>query len=191
MKDRIFKEQLLAMAGLQPGQRVLDFGCGTGTLAVRAKELQPEADVVGLDVDPRMIEQAERLSRKKGLHIAWKQSTVDQLTDADGQFDVVLSSLVFHHLATEEKQSSLAHLFRILCPGGKLLIADFGKPAGPLMALAFLGVRLFDGFEPTSANVAGRLPVLIKEAGFSYVGTALETSTIFGTLALMLARRPA
>ncbi len=99
-------------------------------------------------------------------------------------FDRVVSSLVFHHLSTEDKRRTLSKVRKLLKPGGELHIADWGEARNRLMRLAFLGVQLLDGFETTSDNVQGRLIPLMKEAGFMYVQETHHEMTVFGTLSL-------
>jgi hypothetical protein len=97
-RERRFKERLLELADLRPGERALDLGCGTGTLAIAACRRQPGASVHGLDADPRMIERARRKAHAAGVGLELRQGAATELPYADGSFDVVLSSLLFHHL---------------------------------------------------------------------------------------------
>jgi SAM-dependent methyltransferase len=107
-----------------------------------------------------------------------------------GSFDRVVSSLVFHHLSTEQKQQTLAGIRRVLRPGGELHVADWGAAQNVLMRIAFLGVQLLDGFASTADNVAGRLVPLMREAGFLAVEQTHAEMTLFGTLALYRAVAP-
>lgn len=102
-----------------------------------------------------------------------------------GKFDAAVSSLFFHHLPTEAKLTVLRTLAASLRPGGKLCVADWGKPQDAVMALLIGAVRLLDG--PTvDDNRAGRLPALVEEAGFTEVAIAAEQRTMFGTLAFLV-----
>jgi hypothetical protein len=78
---------------------------------------------------------------------------------------------------------------RVLRPGGELHVADWGKPANPLMWLAAQGVRLFDGAARTRTNLEGRLPDLMRSAGLRDVAETEQWSTAFGTLSLYRATR--
>ena len=84
---------------------------------------------------------------------------------ADASFDVVLSSLFFHHLEPGVKRTTLAEVARVLRPGGRLHVADWGKPSDPLMRALFTTVRAFDGFAVTAENARGALPELFESAG--------------------------
>ena len=172
MRERRFKPELLDQAAIAPGQRVLDLGCGTGTLAVLAKEAVPDAEVVGLDGDPQILEQARAKSEAAGREVRFDHGYSTELPYEDASFDRVLSTLFFHHLTTNDTLTTLAEIVRVLRPGGELHIADFTKPSDPLMALAFSLVRSFDGIDQTHVNARGQLGALASEAGvFDILGS--------------------
>ena len=189
-RESLFKRRLVEQASPQPGQRVLDLGCGTGTLALLVKERQPAAEVVGLDADPEMLGQAREKAERAGVELSLDEGFSTDLPYPDGSFDLVLSTLFFHHLKPEAKRLTAGEISRVLRPGGELHVADWGRPSDPLMAVAFLGVRLFDGFENTRENARGALPAIFREAGLDDAEEADRIRTAFGTLALYRARRP-
>ena len=184
LKEEKFKRLLVAQATLQPGERVLDIGCGTGTLTILAKRSAPEAHVVGLDGDPEALALARGKAAREGVEFELVQSLAWEAPFAPASFDRVMSSLVFHHLTTENKRRTLRKIREWLRPGGELHVADWGRPHGPLMRLAFLPVQLLDGFETTQDSVRGVLPSLMREAGFAEVAETHRERTLFGTLAL-------
>ncbi len=161
---------------LEPGQNVLDVGCGTGTLALLVKERWPSTEVVGMDPDPQILDIARQKARRSGAQIQFDRAYADRLPYPDSSFDRVVSSLVFHHLAHETKALALGETWRVLRPGGELHIADIGRPQSTLARIAVTPFRLFDGLGATEDNLAGRLPALIASAGFSDVK---ETGRIF------------
>lgn len=189
-RERAFKAALVKQANLQPGWRVLDLGCGTATLTIALQKAQPQAQVTGLDGDPAILNLARAKTRQAGLPIAFAEALSDALPYPDETFDVVVSSLFFHHLTPENKRRTLAEIFRTLRPGGALHVADWGRPANRLMRWASLGIQLLDGFAATADNFAGRLPLLIQEAGLAGVTGTGHFNTMFGTIRLLTARKP-
>jgi ubiquinone/menaquinone biosynthesis C-methylase UbiE len=188
-RESLFKARLVEQARSEPGQRVLDLGCGTGTLALLVKARQPAADVVGLDADPEMLDQARSKAEQAGVELRLDEGFSTELPYPDSSFDRVLSTLFFHHLDLESKRRSAREIARVLDTGGELHVADWGRPSDPLMAAAFLGVRLFDGFENTRENARGALPSIFEQAGLVDAEQTDRLRTPFGTLALYRARR--
>ncbi|MBI4591458.1 MAG: methyltransferase domain-containing protein [Candidatus Rokubacteria bacterium] len=121
-------QRLIAAAGVQPGQRVLDVGCGTGYFArLLAHAVGPEGLVVGIDPSLEMITYA---SHKAGRarNCQFQVGTAESLDFPTEHFDVVVSSLVMHHLPEDMQGPALREMRRVLRPGGKLLVADFQIP---------------------------------------------------------------
>ncbi len=190
LKEEKFKRLLVAQAGLRPGHRVLDLGCGTATLTILLKQDCPGAEVFGLDGDPEALAIAWLKLDEAGAAVEIRQGMAYDPPFEPAFFDRVVSSLVFHHLTTEDKQRTLAKTFELLRPGGELHVADWGRAQNALMRAAFLSVQILDGFRTTSDNVRGRLPELISDAGFRDVAETHREMTLFGTLALYRAIRP-
>ena len=186
-----FKEMLVEQAAPAAGQRILDLGCGTGTLAIQVKGRQPGAEVVGLDADPEMLGRARAKAEQAGVELRLAEGMSDELPFEDGSFDRVLSTLFFHHLDPEPKRCTAREITRVLRRGGELHVADWGAPADPLMAAAFLSIRMLDGFENTADNVHGELPRIFEEAGLEHAEQTDRLRTVLGTLALCRADRPA
>ena len=184
-----FKELLLEQAAPAPGQRVLDLGCGTGTLAIQLKRREPGAEVTGLDADPEMLDQARSKAERAGVELELTEGFSTALPYEDDSFDRVLSTLFFHHLDPEPKRETSREIFRVLRPDGELHVADWGRPSDPAMAAAFLGIRLLDGFENTAENYRGELPAIFEEAGFGHAEETGRLRTALGTLALYRATR--
>ena len=183
-RERTFKARLLDQLGPRPGQRILDLACGTGTLARAIAAREPRVEVVGVDGDPEMLARA----REKAPGVRFDEAMAQDLPYEDGSFDAVVTSLFLHHLTRDAKQAALAEVARVLRPGGELHVADWGPPSDPLMAVAFTGIRLLDGFEPTRDNVRGELPAIIEAAGLSDARERGRLRTIFGTLAFYSAK---
>jgi SAM-dependent methyltransferase len=189
-REGVFKARLLEQAALRPGERVLDLGSGTGTLAIQAKRGQPEATIVGLDGDREVLRRARAKATDAGVEVDFDEGYSTEPPYADSSFDVVLSTLFFHHLTGADKRRTAAEVFRILKPGGRLEVADWGRPADPAMRLLSTSIRLLDGFEQTRDNLAGGLPRIFDDAGLSDTAEVERMRTAFGTLAFYRARRP-
>jgi ubiquinone/menaquinone biosynthesis C-methylase UbiE len=189
-REGTFKSRLIDQAGLQPGERVLDLGCGTGTLAIQAKLGQPSATIVGLDGDPEVLRRARRKAAEAGVEVELDEGYSTELPYADASFDVVLSTLFFHHLTSSDKRRTATEVLRVLRPGGRLHVADWGRPADAAMRVLSTSIRLLDGFEQTRDNLAGGLPRIFGDAGLIGAAEAGRMRTAFGTLAFYRAERP-
>jgi 2-polyprenyl-3-methyl-5-hydroxy-6-metoxy-1,4-benzoquinol methylase len=190
-RESTFKEHLIRQARSRGGECVLDLGCGTGTLTLRLKQAHPDAEVVGLDADPRALRIAEAKAAAAGVGITFEQGMAFALPSPDNTFDRVLSSLLFHHLTHEDKVRTAREVARVLRPGGELHVADWGKAQNGVMRAAFLAVQILDGFATTTENIRGALPQVFAAAGFEEVRQSAQYATLFGTLALYQARKPA
>jgi ubiquinone/menaquinone biosynthesis C-methylase UbiE len=159
--------KLLDAAGVQPGDRVLDIGCGPGYFArMMAEAVGPAGSVVGIDAAPEMIEYASRKARQLP-NCRFQAGTAESLAFPDATFDVVVSSLMMHHLPDEVRLQAVGDMKRVLRPGGTLLLADFTIPTrgGWRVVAALTGhtaarsmVRRVSPLEP-----------LVEEAGFTEV----------------------
>ena len=128
-KERAFRERLIALAELEPGESVLDVGCGTGTLAIAATpHVQPAGTVYGIDASPQMIARATRKAAKARAPAIFRVAAAEELPFPDDTFDVVLSTLMLHHLPRKTRQQCASEIRRVLKPGGRVLAVDFGRP---------------------------------------------------------------
>jgi ubiquinone/menaquinone biosynthesis C-methylase UbiE len=189
-REATFKQALLRQASIQDGHRVLDLGCGTGTLAVLAKCAHRGAEVFGLDADAEALNRATTKLEAAGIEVQLDQGLASALPYAGDSFDRALSSLFFHHLPYELKLEAMREVLRVLRPGGEFHIADWGKATSLAMRLAFIGIQLLDGFATTTDNVRGLLPDFLGVAGFEKVETTNCYSTLLGTLSLYQANKP-
>lgn len=115
--------ELVAQAGLSDGQRIVEIGCGTGNLTVRAKKACPGIDIVGTDPDPQALQRAER--KVNGMNgIRFIHAYAQELPFDNGEFDRALSSMMLHHLDQATKTAAARELFRVLRPGGSVHVVD-------------------------------------------------------------------
>ncbi|MEA2426153.1 MAG: hypothetical protein QOH13_2563 [Thermoleophilaceae bacterium] len=189
-REGAFKRRLLEHARIKDGESVLDLACGTGTLAIEVKKEHPKAKVSGLDADEAMLRRAKAKAKDAGVKISLQYGLSNELPYDARAFDVVLSTLFFHHLTDEAKADTAEEIRRVLRLGGRVLIADWGRPQDPLMRTAFVGVQLLDGFRTTSSSVAGRLPEFLRDAGLKRVSVIDRMRTPLGTIELISATRP-
>jgi ubiquinone/menaquinone biosynthesis C-methylase UbiE len=189
-RERTFKRALIEQASVKRRERVLDLACGTGTLAIWMKTADPEAEVVGLDGDPSILEIASRKAARASVAVTLDHGFSHDLPYPDAHFDCVVSSLFFHHLSWADKQRTVREVFRVLKPGGELHVADWGRASNFVMRGLFLLVQALDSFETTRDNVAGRLVELFEQGGFVQVAQRRAFGTMFGTLALYSAVKP-
>ena len=127
-RERTFREKMLRLAHLKPGESVLDVGCGTGSLAIAAKkQVGPAGVACGLDASPEMITRAEKKARKFGVDVLFKIASAQSLPLPDAQFDVVLTTIMLHHLPKKGRGEMAGEIRRVLKPGGRVLAIDFGR----------------------------------------------------------------
>lgn len=171
---------LIEHAGLKPTFKVLDVGCGTGTLAVTIKRQFPTVDVVALDPDLKALARGERKARKANVAIQFDRGFSDALPYERQQFDRVFSSMMFHHLVEDDKEPTLREIRRVLKPGGRLELLDFEGPDAH--AHGFLS-RMIHSNERLRGNASAHVLELLVWAGFPTPRRVDEQQTLFGRVA--------
>jgi ubiquinone/menaquinone biosynthesis C-methylase UbiE len=180
-------ETLIAQAELADGHRVLEIGCGTGNLAIRAKKTHPAVSVVGSDPDPLALSRAQRKTAQLN-GIRFERGYAQRLPYADGEFDRVLSSMMLHHLDDDAKSAAAAEVFRVLRPSGRLHLVDMG---GDMTARDGLSARLVMHSPHAAGNLGDAIPRLLRAAGFDCTEVATQRHRFVGRLTYYRARRPA
>jgi ubiquinone/menaquinone biosynthesis C-methylase UbiE len=184
MPEKKFKSSILQNATIKDGFDVLDFGIGTATLSIMAYKSAPNVNYTGLDIDDKILKLAKSKIEKTGAAIQLIKYSGGKLPFPDNSFDRVISSLVIHHLTTEQKTEVFAEFKRVLKPGGEVHIADWGKASNMLMRLLFHLVQLLDGYTTTNDNIQGKLPFIIRKGGFTDVDILQKFNTVLGTVEL-------
>ena len=177
-------QALIAQAELTECRRVLEIGCGTGNLIIRAKRDHPHLDAVGCDPDPRALDRA----RRKAGDVRFECGYAERLPSADGEFDRVLSSMMLHHVDTEAKTAAAEEIFRVLRPGGRLHLVDIG---GDTTVDQGLMARLIRRSGHAAGNLGDAIPRLLTAAGFDCTEVASAPHRILGRLSYYRATRPA
>jgi len=191
-RARAWRPAVVAAIAPRPGMRILDLGCGPGTLCRLLTRACPEATVVGVDPDPVMLERARRAAaHAAGLgFVAASATALPATAPFDRPFDVCTSTLMFHHLAPAEKRAALGEAVRLLAPGGRLVVADWGPPATVAGHAAFAVTRVFDGRAVTRAHADGGFVAMLREAGVADLAERGRWPTPVGSLCLYTARKP-
>jgi ubiquinone/menaquinone biosynthesis C-methylase UbiE len=171
------RRALLDRLTFAPGSKALDIGCGTGTFVVLLKRLHPQVQVTGLDPDCKALARACRKAERAGTEVELVQGFSQELRFADGAFDHVFSSFMFHHLDADLKQATLRDVRRVLKPGGRFHLLDFGgSDSGRYGFLA----RLFHSHSRLRDNAESRILNLLQAAGFEGVRRPGEHKVLLG-----------
>ena len=190
-RENAWRGSLIRLLDPVPGDRILDVGCGTGTLAIRLCQREPGVTVTGLDPDPDVLKRARAKAENAGMPITWIEGFLDKSATAMiGSVPKVVSSLVLHQTPLAEKKNILVAMHDVLEPGGRLVIADYGLQRTSLMRLLFrCTVQVFDGVKDTQPNADGLLPELMTDAGFSDVAESDVIKTVTGSISIYTASR--
>lgn len=117
------RQSVIEAIGGQP-RRILDLGCGTGSTTLLLKKAFPSADVIGLDLSPYMLAMADYKAEREGLTLQWQQGNAEKTDFPASSFDVVTASLLFHETPPRASRNILRECFRLLTPGGQMIILD-------------------------------------------------------------------
>jgi ubiquinone/menaquinone biosynthesis C-methylase UbiE len=178
-RERALRERMLDLGKVSAGESVLDVGCGTGTLAIAAKRRVGAGSVRGIDASIEMIARARKKASRDRVDVAFEVASAESLPFSDRQFDVVLSTVMLHHLRRAAREQCVREIQRVLKVGGRLLVVDFGvKGSGHRGPLAH--------FHKHGRVTLDDLVSLVTDAGLDVVDSG---HTGIGSLVFVLAFR--
>jgi ubiquinone/menaquinone biosynthesis C-methylase UbiE len=203
---RALHQRAVELAGIEPGQTVVDVGCGTGNLSFALLAAHPDAQVTGLDPDRDSLRRAARKARRRGVSITLVQGYADRIPGEDAALDHLVSSLALHHVDDDGRVGFAHDALRALRPGGKVTVVDFGGPSpdagdatnsahrhGPVHALRRLPrqVRSRMAQGPSVArNLDDGIVALFAQAGFTEPREVDHVDHRFGRVTFVQAIRP-
>ena len=159
-RERAFRQRLVQLARLKRGDQVLDVGCGTGTLAIAAKQrVGPGVTISGIDASPEMIVRAKKKAVRASADVDFREGVAEAMPFPGDHFDVAFSTVMLHHLGPKLRKQCAGEVQRVLKPGGRWLVVDFEGPArhaGGILSM----------FHRHGHIKPGDLGALVREAGF-------------------------
>ncbi len=145
---------------------VMDAGCGSGSLAIDVKKESQNISLYAVDADQKILVIAEKKAEMENQQIHFRKAFLQKLSFPDNSFDVVYSSLVFHHLNSDIKKEAMKEIHRVLKKEGRFLLVDFGKPKNKFFSVfSWFTVLFEEGYD----NYKGRIPEMLSGAGFNNV----------------------
>jgi ubiquinone/menaquinone biosynthesis C-methylase UbiE len=184
-REGAWRSAFIKQIAPSPDDRILDVGCGTGTLAVALNRLEPEAEIIGIDPDRQALTRAASKIAAGSRSVRFVQGFLSQDNlPKNWKPTKIISSLVFHQTPLGIKREIICTMRSLLAENGEIHIADYGKQPSVLMRLLFrMTVQMLDGVADTQPNAAGILPELMVEAGLSVRNTHM-VSTPTGSISL-------
>jgi ubiquinone/menaquinone biosynthesis C-methylase UbiE len=183
-RERALREMTVSLAGVKPGDCVLEVGCGTGTLTLAAKrQAGPTGKAFGIDIIPGMIELSQRKAAEAKAEVTFQLGSMDDIPFSANQFDAVMCSFMIFHMSEGVRRKGITEIYRVLKPQGRLLVLDLALPTQPLqrkIAQAVLGSML-------QHDLRELLP-LMESAGFSDIEIAQARFRVLGLSILAFAR---
>jgi len=192
----------LALAGRRRA-RLLDLCCGTGDMAFYAERRDPALRVVGLDFTLPMLAVARRRGPGRGSAVRLVQGDALRLPFPDGAFDAITVGYGLRNIA--DPPAAVMEMRRVLAPGGRVVVLDFGKPDNPVAAALYRGFLhtmmpavgwLFHGDPQTYLYIPASLEKFAAQRGVQHMMRAAGLvdaryeNRLLGTMGLNVAEAP-
>ena len=177
---RIWKKIAMMHTGLKKGQRALDVAGGTGDLTVEmSKQVGADGEVVIADISPAMLEQGRRRLIDKGIagNVSFVEANAEDLPFEDNSFDCVTIAFGLRNVTYQDK--ALESMYRVLKPGGRLLVLEFSKPVLPGLDKAY------DFYSFNIIPLMGRL-IAKDEDSYRYLAESIRMHPDQATLKQMM-----
>jgi ubiquinone/menaquinone biosynthesis C-methylase UbiE len=178
-RERLLRGGVIGAVRDTGASRVLELGCGTGSLSLALADELKSASIVGLDLDPTALAIADR--KPGSERVEWISGNVLDAPPSPGTWDCVVISLVLHHLKPADQPVALSQAFAALRPGGALVVVDFAPPENRVARVGWPILQRIDGVENTTPLGTGELPGMIDAAGFQKRALIQRYNTVFGT----------
>jgi ubiquinone/menaquinone biosynthesis C-methylase UbiE len=124
-RERSLRHKTLDLAQIKPGEKILEIGCGTGTLSLAArKRVGKSGEVMGIDIAPEMVAVAARKAARKSVNASFQVGGIENIPFPDNRFDVVMCSFMIFHMPEDIRKKGLNEIYRVLKSGGRLFIID-------------------------------------------------------------------
>ena len=182
------RKTLLGQAAIQPGFRILDVGCGTGTVAILIKRVHPAVEVIGLDPDPKALARAKRKAERALISVRLDQGFAGELPYKNSTFDRVFSTFMFHHIPVDKKETVLNEIRRVLIPGGHFHMLDF---AGSEEATSDPFARYFHSSHHVKDNSEECILTLMNRVGLACCQKVMEGTMLVRSLRIKYYRAEA
>lgn len=165
-REPAIRRRTVELAGIREGEDVLDVGCGTGTLTIAAKRRAGSGAVRGIDASPEMIHVARDKAARQHVDVEFQVALIEALPFPDASFDVILSSLMLHHLPDDLKRKGFLEIRRVLRPDGRLLAVDLSGEKGIMgTVMRLMGHRFGDDYFRSLKTMAEESGLTDVESG--------------------------
>lgn len=165
--EQRFREKIVAAANLHPGDKVLDVGCGTGTLTVlMAERVGAEGEVVGVDLSQRMLAAARRKANHPNL--IFREANAEAIPYPEGYFDVVTATYILHEMQRRGRECAMNEIRRVLRKNGRLVVVDMHEPKSYWRRGVFRLLMLWED-ETAWDLVRNGLQKELSVAGFQHI----------------------